>query len=62
MYYREEKMLKIVCGGYQAKDCGTCKKYMDKEKFGGNGKLKQSCVKWKCLQMVNYLYYQKKSS
>lgn len=32
-------------------DCGKCKHCLDKPKFGGVGRLKQSCMQRKCLYM-----------
>ena len=45
---------KMRCGQCQEcrmPDCGTCKFYRDKKKFGGPGKLKKSCVKHHCTML-----------
>ena len=42
------------CGLYEnclQTDCGKCKFCKDKPRFGGPGKLKQSCIKRKCLRL-----------
>ena len=36
------------CENCQQIDCGKCKFCKDKPRFGGPGRLKQSCIKRKC--------------
>ena len=40
-----------VCQGCKSNDCGACKYCKDKPKYSGPGKLKQSCIQLRCLQM-----------
>ncbi len=40
------------CEACQADDCGGCKFCLDKAKFGGLNKLKQSCAKRTCLHNI----------
>lgn len=49
------------CSRCQAQDCGACKMCLDKPKFGGKGRLKQCCVKRRCIQMAKSLYYSARS-
>ena len=39
------------CVGCLASDCGECKFCLDKAKFGGPDKLRQSCVQRKCVML-----------
>ena len=41
------------CKNCLSDDCGKCKYCLDKPKFGGNGRLRQSCVNKKCQQMIS---------
>ena len=41
-----------VCGPCRAEDCGTCDNCLDKPKFGGPNKKKQTCVNRKCVNMI----------
>merc|ERR1712079_676303 len=41
-----------VCGPCRAEDCGTCNNCLDKPKFGGPNKKKQTCVNRKCVNMI----------
>ena len=40
-----------TCSGCTASDCGVCKYCRDKPKYGGPGRLKQSCEKRKCINI-----------
>ena len=40
-----------VCQNCLSKDCGKCKYCLDKPKFGGADRLKQSCIAKKCPNM-----------
>ena len=42
-----------VCGPCQAEDCGTCNNCLDKPKFGGPNKKKQTCINRKCVNMLH---------
>ena len=42
-----------MCSGCQKDDCGECKMCINMIKFGGNGKMKQKCLKRRCLYMVS---------
>ena len=39
------------CDNCQQADCGMCKFCKDKPRFGGPGRLKQSCIKRKCVRL-----------
>ena len=42
-----------VCGPCRAEDCGTCDNCLDKPKFGGPNKKKQTCINRKCVNMLH---------
>lgn len=42
-----------LCENCLLADCGECKYCRDKPAFGGPGKLKQACIKRKCLKLTN---------
>lgn len=48
---RIKRMRCGVCQNCLSKDCGKCKYCVDKPKFGGAGRLRQSCVAKKCQNM-----------
>lgn len=39
------------CENCQQVDCGICRFCKDKPRFGGPGRLKQSCIKRKCIRV-----------
>lgn len=41
------------CDGCRASDCEKCKFCLDKPRFGGNGILKQCCLKKKCKHLIS---------
>ena len=48
------RMKRARCGSCKNclnKNCGKCKHCLDNPKFGGFGRLKQSCIQRKCLNM-----------
>jgi hypothetical protein len=40
------------CPGCLASNCGKCRRCLDMPAFGGRGKLKQACVKRRCINLL----------